>query len=158
MILPPPPDLEAFHRGEPVRVRVRMEPQPAHRFGRVYDYSCERGMIRGNMRAINKLNPLGPPGTRHGVGEAWACCVLHRGPDDEYNSVATEPSHGNYLAGRRHLVYRADGEDAFSGDWQPADQMPEWAVRTWATVVTPEPPERDADGWWWVAMVRKEMA
>lgn len=116
MILPPPADLEAFHRGEPVKVRVRMEPQPAHRFGRVYDYSCERGMIRGNMRAINKLNPLGPPGTRHGV--------------------------------RAHVrPYEVAGMI-----------FPAASMYYGCATVTPEPPERDENGWWWVATVRKETA
>jgi hypothetical protein len=96
-VTPSPDEREQLEREGKARLFVRMEPQPAHRFGRVYDYSCERGMIRGNMRAINKLNPLAPVGSRHwsryefgtarvcgkcnnvgavGIGRDWRCVTV----------------------------------------------------------------------------------
>lgn len=75
MILPLTPEQRAaLRRGERVTVRVRMEPQPVHRHGRVYKY---RDTI-GNMLAIVKNhNPLGPPGTRHATDQTWRDDCIH---------------------------------------------------------------------------------
>lgn len=73
------------------------------------------------------------PGERVGIKEEWAPCRLVRGPDDEYTSVSCQ--YGSHT----HIAYRADGEDAFSGEWCKPSHIPESCIRHHATIATVEP-------------------
>lgn len=112
MILPPPQDLAAFVRGEEVRVRVRMEPQPDG-FVQTGDPWCfvPSRWREDEEEAKTMSNPLGPPGTRHAV----------------------------------HWVVPANRGNIAELDSRMAS----------AIITTPEPPVREADGWWWSAKIKK---
>lgn len=155
MILPPPLDLEAFHRGEPVKVRVRMEPQPPEDYSPSNLLRVRNGIVFvcefAERKEVVVTNPFGPPGTRHGVRGEWALP-----PDydpERHGGLETKPRIGPVCVRSEYPSW-----EPWPGTvWRDASTMPEWAVRTWATVVTIEHPERDENGWWWVAVVRKEM-
>lgn len=86
------------------------------------------------------------PGDRLWVREAWAACHLRRNPDGEYVSVADDFAvRAKCDLREQHLVYRADGGDAFEGKWRHSINMPRWAARLFLDVTAEERCERLQD-------------
>lgn len=140
----PPADLAAIRRGEKVCVRVRLPEQPPAHAREVHAFADGTIAYRpiypglymkgaGGWQATLSNNPLGPVGTRHGVGEEWSPMEGRLGlPDVRY-------------------VYKADGPR--HTPWFSAASIPERAVRTFVTTTALLPPERGEDGWYAVGEV-----
>ena len=131
LITPTPPALARLrHTGE-LLVVERVEPQPPKGFEFAGLESIDPPVILFTHPTdpgyATARDPLGPPGTEHGVGEEWAI-IQEGGFGDPENEEEYFPNYEVY--------YRSDGKRDLL--WNPASSLPDLRVRTRVVVESVE--------------------